>query len=83
MIDFIYSLFIWFDIGYTFHQGSFLYVTKSGDVVLDKVVISNSISRGERRLSRSRLNVNSQRRQRQGAWEMTRDITGDFFFVME
>lgn len=62
--------------GYTFHQGSFLYVTKSGDVVLDKVVIGNSISKGERRLSRTRLNISSQMRQRQGAWEMSRDVVG-------
>ncbi|XP_018560894.1 zinc/cadmium resistance protein [Anoplophora glabripennis] len=64
--------------GYTFHQGSFLYVTESGDVVLNKVVVNDSIRRGERRLSRTK-NIHSTilpPKKRQGVWEMTRDING-------
>ncbi|CAG9859929.1 unnamed protein product [Phyllotreta striolata] len=64
--------------GYTFHQGSFLYVTKSGDVVLSKVVIEQSLKQGARRLSRSK-NIHPTvvpQKQRQGVWEMTRDING-------
>ncbi|KAJ8941396.1 hypothetical protein NQ314_010396 [Rhamnusium bicolor] len=64
--------------GYTFHQGSFLYVTESGDVILNKVVVNESIQRGERRLSRTK-NIHSTilpPRRRQGLWEMTRDING-------
>lgn len=67
--------------GYTFHQGSFLYVTESGDVVLNKVVVNESIRRGERRLSRTK-NIHSTilpPKKRQGVWEMTRDVNGRSF----
>lgn len=40
--------------GYTYHQGSFLHITSAGDVVLERVVTANGISKGERRLSKSR-----------------------------
>lgn len=40
--------------GYTHHQGSFLHITSSGDVVLDGVVSTEGLRRGERRLSRTR-----------------------------
>lgn len=40
--------------GYTHHQGSFLHITSSGDVVLDGVVSSEGLRRGERRLSKTR-----------------------------
>lgn len=41
--------------GYTFHQGSFLHISSSGDVVLDRVITTNSktdvIDPGEARLN--------------------------------
>lgn len=40
--------------GYTYHQGSFLHITSAGDVVLERVVTANGISKGERRLSKTR-----------------------------
>ena len=40
--------------GYTFHQGSFLHITPTGDVVLDRVVSSSALKDGKRRLSKSR-----------------------------
>ncbi|GLV35489.1 Zinc transporter 77C [Carabus blaptoides fortunei] len=69
--------------GYTFHQGSFLYVTASGDVVLNKVVTNDSVRQGERRLSRTRRPVvMPQPRQRQGLREMCRDILGCIFVII-
>lgn len=69
--------------GYTFHQGSFLHVTESGDVVLSKVVISQSVEHGERRLSRTKyINTASRpQKQRQGLWEMMRDVNGEIFVI--
>lgn len=53
-------------------------MTESGDVVLDKVVTSDSVRKGERRLSRSRtIPPPTQYRQRQGLWEMSRDVVGN------
>lgn len=40
--------------GYTYHQGSFLHITSAGDVVLERVVTGNGLSKGERRLSQTR-----------------------------
>lgn len=40
--------------GYTYHQGSFLHITSAGDVVLERVVSSNGVRSGERRLSKTR-----------------------------
>ncbi|XP_060530719.1 uncharacterized protein LOC132704621 [Cylas formicarius] len=68
--------------GYTFHQGSFLYVTESGDVILNKVVVNESVQRGQRRLSRTRNIYSSPPRNRQGLWEMARDIAGCFFVMV-
>ncbi|CAG9761872.1 unnamed protein product [Ceutorhynchus assimilis] len=62
--------------GYTFHQGSFLYVTESGDVVLNKIVVNDSVRKGARRLSRTRQIFSSPPKKRQGLWEMTRDVIG-------
>ncbi|XP_076273644.1 zinc transporter 77C [Rhynchophorus ferrugineus] len=62
--------------GYTFHQGSFLYVTESGDVVLNKIVVNDSVRKGGRRLSRTRNIFSSPPKKRQGLWETTRDIIG-------
>lgn len=71
-----------FRLGYTFHQGSFLYVTASGDVVLNKVVTNDSVRQGERRLSRTRRPiVMPQPRQRQGLREMCRDILGNDYYT--
>lgn len=67
--------------GYTFHQGSFLYVTESGDVVLNKVVVNDSVRKGGRRLSRTRNIFSSPPKKRQGLWETTRDIIGKSLFV--
>ncbi|CAG9826592.1 unnamed protein product [Diabrotica balteata] len=62
--------------GYTFHQGSFLYVTESGNVVLSKIVVDQSLQQGARRLSRSKTihPMIANQKQRQGFWEMTRDV---------
>lgn len=66
--------------GYTFHQGSFLHVTESGDVVLSKVVVNQSVQHGERRLSRTKYihTTTKVQKQRQGLWEMMRDVNGKF-----
>nr|XP_023027638.1 zinc homeostasis factor 1 [Leptinotarsa decemlineata] len=61
--------------GYTYHQESFLYITESGDVVLDKVVINQSEPRRRSMLKTINTNISAPR-QRQGVWEMTRDISG-------
>jgi len=68
--------------GYTFHQGSFLYMTESGCVVLNRVVTNDSVRRGERRLSRTRTVPPPQYRQRQGCREMLRDIVGCVFVII-
>ncbi|PSN55375.1 hypothetical protein C0J52_01823 [Blattella germanica] len=64
--------------GYTFHQGSFLHVTPSGDVVLDRSVMENSLKKGQRRLSAETRHPAPppQYTQRQGIREMCRDISG-------
>lgn len=64
--------------GYTFHQGSFLYVTESGDVVLSKVVVNQTVQHGERRLSHTKYvnAITKPQKQRQSFWELTRDVTG-------
>ncbi|XP_066145198.1 proton-coupled zinc antiporter SLC30A1 [Euwallacea fornicatus] len=51
--------------GFTFHQGSFLYVTESGDVVLNKVVVNGNTKQ-----------LHNATKKRQGLWEMTRDVVG-------
>ncbi|XP_019869874.1 zinc transporter 1 [Aethina tumida] len=69
--------------GFTFHQGSFLYVTASGDVILNKVVV-NDVRSGARRLSRTK-NVRPstvQPRQRQGIKEMLRDVIGCILVIL-
>lgn len=45
--------------GYTYHQGSFLHITSSGDVILDSVISSESLRHGERRLSRTKRNIDA------------------------
>lgn len=69
--------------GFTFHQGSFLYVTESGDVVLDRVVTHDSVHKGQRRLSSTkRQQIKPQYRQRQGCREMMRDVIGSVFVII-
>ncbi|KAF5300037.1 hypothetical protein FQR65_LT09294 [Abscondita terminalis] len=68
--------------GYTFHQGSFLYMNEEGCVVLNRVVTNDSVSRGERRLSRTRTVPPPHYRQRQGCREMMRDVIGLIFVIV-
>lgn len=46
--------------GYTYHQGSFLHITPTGDVVLDQVVSDEGLCRGGHRLSKSKHNDTNQ-----------------------
>ncbi|KAJ3643951.1 hypothetical protein Zmor_011164 [Zophobas morio] len=68
--------------GYTFHQGSFLYVTESGDVILDRVVVPDVVKQGGRRLSRTRKIPPPPKKQRQGFLEMCRDIIGCVYVII-
>lgn len=66
--------------GYTFHQGSFLHITSSGDVVLDRVVSGESLRQGERRLSRTKrsqepVHLQNHNVRRQSFLETFRDIS--------
>uniref|UniRef100_A0A1B0DDC1 Cation efflux protein transmembrane domain-containing protein n=1 Tax=Phlebotomus papatasi TaxID=29031 RepID=A0A1B0DDC1_PHLPP len=71
--------------GYTFHQGSFLHITSSGNVVLDRVVSEKSVQKGERRLSRTKkyqVNVIQQdSANRQSYMEISRDICSCVFVI--
>ncbi|GAB0092062.1 zinc transporter 1 [Sergentomyia squamirostris] len=71
--------------GYTFHQGSFLHITSSGNVVLDRVVSDKSVQKGERRLSRTKkcpVNIiQEDRPHRQGCIEISRDICSCLFVI--
>uniref|UniRef100_A0A1Q3FCP6 Putative zn2+ transporter znt1 n=1 Tax=Culex tarsalis TaxID=7177 RepID=A0A1Q3FCP6_CULTA len=71
--------------GYTYHQGSFLYITSSGNVVLDRVVSGDGIRKGERRLSGSRKHVagmNYDMPKRQSVREMMRDVCSTLFVII-
>ncbi|XP_053685677.1 zinc transporter 10 [Sabethes cyaneus] len=72
--------------GYTYHQGSFLYITSSGDVVLDRVVTGDGMRKGERRLSGSRKHVAAgvkyESPKRQSVREMMRDICSTLFVIV-
>lgn len=59
--------------GYTFHQGSFLYMNEEGCVVLNRVVSNDAVSRGEKRFAKTQ---NAQYKQREGCKEMLRDAIG-------
>lgn len=69
--------------GYTFHQGSFLHITSSGEVILDRVLSGDSLRHGERRLSRSKQQTKQIQQQlqprRQNFMECSRDICSEFF----
>uniref|UniRef100_A0A7G3B545 Putative zinc transporter 1 isoform x2 n=1 Tax=Lutzomyia longipalpis TaxID=7200 RepID=A0A7G3B545_LUTLO len=70
--------------GYTFHQGSFLHITSSGNVVLDRVVSEKSIQKGERRLSRTKkhpVNIVQESRHRQSYMEISRDVCSCIFVI--
>lgn len=45
--------------GYTYHQGSFLHITSSGDVILDRTVSGDGLRRGGRRLSKTKRDQTS------------------------
>uniref|UniRef100_A0A182P1X1 Cation efflux protein transmembrane domain-containing protein n=1 Tax=Anopheles epiroticus TaxID=199890 RepID=A0A182P1X1_9DIPT len=72
--------------GYTYHQGSFLYITPSGNVILDHVISGDGIRKGDRRLSGSRRQVApSQLRQqskRQSVRELMRDICSTVIVII-
>lgn len=72
--------------GYTFHQGSYLQVTASGEVVLERAVTVDSVRKGQRRLSsqsrRAAPPPASSPSLRQGPREMIRDIIGCIFVVI-
>jgi hypothetical protein len=59
--------------GYTSHQGSFLHVTASGDLVLD-----GTVTKGQQNQTDETHNPATEPRisQRQGIREMCRDISG-------
>jgi hypothetical protein len=59
--------------GYTSHQGSFLHVTASGDLVLDSTV--TKVQRNQTDETRNPA-TEPQVSQRQGIREMCRDISG-------
>lgn len=71
--------------GYTYHQGSFLYITSSGTVILDRVVTGDGIRKGERRLSGSRRHVAAAAAgspKRQSVRELMRDICSTIFVIV-
>uniref|UniRef100_A0A182QIP2 Cation efflux protein cytoplasmic domain-containing protein n=1 Tax=Anopheles farauti TaxID=69004 RepID=A0A182QIP2_9DIPT len=72
--------------GYTYHQGSFLYITSSGNVVLDHVITGEGVRKGDRRLSGSRKQVSpSQLRdqsKRQSVRELVRDICSTVIVIV-
>ncbi|XP_062561648.1 uncharacterized protein LOC134225506 isoform X2 [Armigeres subalbatus] len=71
--------------GYTYHQGSFLYITSSGTVILNRVVTGDGIRKGERRLSGSRRHVATSAAEspkRQSVRELMRDICSTIFVIV-
>ncbi|XP_023723796.1 uncharacterized protein LOC111873371 isoform X1 [Cryptotermes secundus] len=70
--------------GYTLNQGSFLHVTPSGDVILDRSVNKDSVRKGQRRLSAETNNTatSPQVLQRQGLREMCRDVLGCLIVIL-
>ncbi|XP_065078006.1 calcium/manganese antiporter SLC30A10 [Ochlerotatus camptorhynchus] len=71
--------------GYTYHQGSFLYITSSGTVILDRVVTGDGIRKGERRLSGSRRHMATTAfgsHKRQSVRELMRDICSTIFVIV-
>ncbi|ETN62210.1 hypothetical protein AND_006102 [Anopheles darlingi] len=72
--------------GYTYHQGSFLYITSSGNVILDHVISGDGVRKGDRRLSGSRRNASpSQLRSKskhESVRELMRDICSTIFVII-
>ncbi|XP_044748981.1 zinc transporter 1 isoform X2 [Coccinella septempunctata] len=68
--------------GYTFHQGSFLYVTEGGEVVLNRVPPMENVRQGERRLSRTKTFSSELRNKRQNFREMVRDTLGSVLVII-
>lgn len=71
--------------GYTYHQGSFLYITPGGAVILDRIVTGDGIRKGERRLSGSRrqmANATARSPKRQSVRELMRDICSTIFVIV-
>ncbi|XP_058125801.1 proton-coupled zinc antiporter SLC30A1 [Anopheles ziemanni] len=72
--------------GYTYHQGSFLYITSSGNVILDHSISGDGVRKGDRRLSGSRRQVTpSQLRsktKRQSVRELMRDICSTVIVII-
>ncbi|XP_045479879.1 zinc transporter 1 isoform X1 [Harmonia axyridis] len=68
--------------GYTFHQGSFLYVNESGEVVLNKVPPMENVRQGQRRLSRTKTLSSELTNKRQNFREMFRDSLGSFLVMI-
>jgi hypothetical protein len=62
--------------GYTFHQGSFLHVTSSGDVVLDGTVTKDSVQKGRMSAETHNSATSPQVLQHQGIREICRDVLG-------
>lgn len=67
--------------GFTFHQGSFLFVTKSGDVILDKDA-SGSDEIGDKSLLKSKRNLMDIEQNRQGFRAVLRDILGPILVIV-
>lgn len=72
--------------GYTFHQGSFLQITSSGEVVLDRGVTGNALRSSARRLSKSKreckMPASGLEPKRQGPLEMIRDVCSTVFVIV-
>uniref|UniRef100_A0A182JJU4 Cation efflux protein cytoplasmic domain-containing protein n=1 Tax=Anopheles atroparvus TaxID=41427 RepID=A0A182JJU4_ANOAO len=72
--------------GYTYHQGSFLYITSSGNVILDHSISGDGVRKGDRRLSGSKRQVApSQLRsktKRQSVRELMRDICSTVIVII-
>uniref|UniRef100_A0A182SX84 Cation efflux protein cytoplasmic domain-containing protein n=1 Tax=Anopheles maculatus TaxID=74869 RepID=A0A182SX84_9DIPT len=72
--------------GYTYHQGSFLYITSSGNVILDHVITGEGVRKGDRRLSGSRRQVSPtqlrDQSKRQSVRELMRDICSTVIVII-
>ncbi|XP_052861717.1 uncharacterized protein LOC128268623 [Anopheles cruzii] len=72
--------------GYTYHQGSFLYITSSGNVIIDHSISGDGVRKGNRRLSGSRhheapLQLRSKSK-RESVRELTRDICSTVIVII-
>ncbi|XP_058066571.1 calcium/manganese antiporter SLC30A10 [Anopheles bellator] len=72
--------------GYTYHQGSFLYITSSGNVIIDHSISGDGVRKGNRRLSGSRhhdapLHLRSKSK-RESVRELMRDICSTVIVIV-